>query len=600
MKNDNLHDTAHTYYTVERNAQIVLYLLKANNIKRVVASPGATNVTMVASMQQDPWFEMYSAADERSAAYMACGMAAETGEPVVLSCTGATASRNYLPGMTEAFYRKLPILAVTASQPTGRIGSYSPQMIDRTQVQHDVAVFSTTLRTVKDYDDEQEAVLKANQAMMSLRRHGGGPVLLNMETQYAKDYSVKELPPCRVISYYDAESSLPEMDAGSVGIFVGTHAVMSEKETALIDRFCARWNGVVFCDHTSNYHGRYRVEPALVGQQEYLPHPINFDLLVFIGEVSAAYPVISVASRCRHTWRVSRDGEVRSVFANTDAVFEMSEDFFFGHYAGQSTVTAEKTELRDQYVQLCDELRKRVPDDLPLSNAWVAKTLSGRLPAGSVAHFAILNSTRCWDMFPIDATIPGYVNAGGFGIDGCMSAAIGASLMHPDKLYFLFIGDLAFFYDLNAMGNRHVGNNLRILLVNNGKGTEFRNYNHLGARFGEASDEYIAAARHYGNKSHKLVRHYAEDLGFQYLSASSKDEFMKVCPAFLDKETARSMVFEVFTDSQDESDAIYKLNHLIEPVTPSPMEEAVVKAKTLVSKAIGGKATQAVRKMLGK
>lgn len=81
------------YYTSERNVQIVLALLKAHGIRKVIASPGTTNITLVASMQQDPFFEMYSSVDERSAAYMACGLAAESGEPVVLSCTGATASR---------------------------------------------------------------------------------------------------------------------------------------------------------------------------------------------------------------------------------------------------------------------------------------------------------------------------------------------------------------------------------------------------------------------------------------------------------------------------------------------------------------------------
>ena len=89
-----------TNYTDEKNTQIVLGLLKAHGIKRVIASPGTTNIRLVASMQQDPFFKMYSAADERSAAYIACGMAAESGEPVVLSCTGATASRNYIPGLT--------------------------------------------------------------------------------------------------------------------------------------------------------------------------------------------------------------------------------------------------------------------------------------------------------------------------------------------------------------------------------------------------------------------------------------------------------------------------------------------------------------------
>ena len=117
-----------TYYTDERNAQILITLMKAHGIRKVIASPGTTNICLVASLQQDPDFQVYSSVDERSAAYMACGMAAESGEPVALSCTGATASRNYLPGLTEAFYRKLPVLAITSSQPNNRIGHNRAQV----------------------------------------------------------------------------------------------------------------------------------------------------------------------------------------------------------------------------------------------------------------------------------------------------------------------------------------------------------------------------------------------------------------------------------------------------------------------------------------
>ena len=109
-------------YSNELSVQYLVALLKAHKIKKVIASPGTTNLSFVASLQYDPFFEMYSCVDERSAAYMACGLSAETGEPVVITCTGATASRNYLPGLTEAYYRKLPILAVTGTQYEGRIG----------------------------------------------------------------------------------------------------------------------------------------------------------------------------------------------------------------------------------------------------------------------------------------------------------------------------------------------------------------------------------------------------------------------------------------------------------------------------------------------
>ena len=95
------------FYTNERNHQILIYLLKAHNIKKLIVSPGTANSVFVGSIQNDPFFEIYSCVDERSAAYMACGLSIETNEPVVISCTGATAARNYMSGATEAFYSKL-------------------------------------------------------------------------------------------------------------------------------------------------------------------------------------------------------------------------------------------------------------------------------------------------------------------------------------------------------------------------------------------------------------------------------------------------------------------------------------------------------------
>ena len=138
------------HYTDERNVQIVIALLKAHGIRRVIASPGTTNMTFVVSVQNDPWFQLWSSVDERSAAYLACGMAAETGEPVVISCTGATASRNYLPGLTEAYYRKLPVLAITSTRGNHKIGHLIDQQIDRRSIPNDVSMESVTLPMVKD------------------------------------------------------------------------------------------------------------------------------------------------------------------------------------------------------------------------------------------------------------------------------------------------------------------------------------------------------------------------------------------------------------------------------------------------------------------
>lgn len=79
-----------THYSSEKGIQILVKLLKEHHIKRVITSPGGTNMMLNASLMYDGSFEMYSSVDERSAAYMACGMAEESGEPVMITCTGAT------------------------------------------------------------------------------------------------------------------------------------------------------------------------------------------------------------------------------------------------------------------------------------------------------------------------------------------------------------------------------------------------------------------------------------------------------------------------------------------------------------------------------
>lgn len=220
-----------THYTVEKHVQILIALLKANNIRKIIASPGTTNITFVASVQSDKYFEMYSAADERSAAYIACGLAAESGEPVVLSCTGATASRNYYPGLTEAYYRHLPILAVTASQVLSHTGGYFPQFVDRSVVAKDVVKHSVAIEPIDCSDDEWKVTNQINNALLELFRNGGGPVHINCVTRYSKDFSVAELPNVRIIKRYLPKDELPKIPSGKIGIYVGSHPKWKDELT---------------------------------------------------------------------------------------------------------------------------------------------------------------------------------------------------------------------------------------------------------------------------------------------------------------------------------------------------------------------------------
>jgi 2-succinyl-5-enolpyruvyl-6-hydroxy-3-cyclohexene-1-carboxylate synthase len=544
-------------YTNEKNAQIILYLLKVHGIRHVIASPGTTNTALVASMQQDAYFKMYSCVDERSAAYMACGLTAELGEPVVISCTGATASRNYLPGLTEAYYRKLPVLAITSMQALSKIGHHVPQVIDRSTPPKDSINFSVALPIVKDSDDQWDCEIKVNTALLALKHRGGGPVHINLPTTYSKPYDTKVLPEYRVIERIMPFDTFPKL-TGKVAVFVGAHRHWSAAESMALEQFCECNHAVVFCDHTSGYKGKYRLQYSLAAtqssfdQSDYRP-----DILIHIGEVSGDYPSFTMAGK--QVWRVSEDGEIRDTFRKLRYVFEMPELQFFQYYCSNQ-------KQDNLYYQTCKDLltsvKAEIPD-VPFSNIWLASKMASQIPKDATIHFGILNSLRSWNLFELPSSVCAASNVGGFGIDGGLSTLVGASLANPSKLYYVVIGDLAFFYDINVLGNRHTGNNLRILLINNGKGTEFRMYNHHAAYFDESADDYVAAAGHFGNKSTELVKNFAENLGYHYLSASSKEEFEAVYHQFLVQEIGdRPMIFEVFTDSEEESHALEAMQNI--------------------------------------
>lgn len=576
-----------TFYTDEKNTQIVLALLKKHGIRKVIASPGTTNIRLVASMQQDSFFEMYSAADERSAAYMACGMAAMSNEPVVLSCTGATASRNYIPGLTEAFYRKLPVLAITSTQHTGKIGQNIAQVLDRSVVLKDMVKLSVHIPTCHTNEDMWSCNVQVNKAILELNHKGGGPVHINLETTYSKNFSIKQLPDVRAIYRIGYEDKLPVLPKGKIGIFIGAHRKMTDRLTDAITQFCKKYDAVVLCDQTSNYRGEYRILFSLVTSQNYNRYECNdFDLLIYIGDISGAYPnIIS-----HQEWRINPDGEIRDTFNHLKYVFEMTEEYFFEKYSKNNIENNKSfiTKWKEKYNEVYSKI-----DSLPFSNIWIAFQTAPKIPDDSILHLGILNSLRSWNFFETPESVFCYSNTGGFGIDGILSSAIGTSITNPNKLIFCIIGDLAFFYDMNSLGNHHVGNNIRILLINNGCGTEFKNYNHFGAQFGNDTDEYIAAANHYGAQSRDLVKHYATDLGFEYLSASSKHEYHENMQCFLNGEIKeKSIVFEVFTEWEDESDALKKINSL-DISTRSAVKKA---AKSL----LGEKGIQVAKKIIKK
>lgn len=546
-------------YTSEESILQLISLMKEHGVRKVVASPGNTNISFVGSIQDDPDFEVYSCVDERSAAYLACGLAEESGEPVALSCTGATAARNYPSGLTEAYYRKLPILAITASQPLGRVGQLFPQFTDRNVQFNDIATLSVQIPIPHSDEERWSNNVKINSALLQLRRNGCGPVHINIATLFSRDFSVQSLPEERVIRRYTHADDLPKITAGKICIFVGSHKKFSDTLEKSIDEFCSKYNAMVLCDQTSNYKGQYRALGGLLaGQKEYYPECRKVDLVIHLGEISGSY----YGFRKTKIWRVNKDGEVRDPFKMLTKVFEMDEISFFEYYNSIRTNKKENS-IYQEYVEENSKLEQSLPE-LPLSNVWLCQQTASRLPENSVLHLGILNSLRSWNLFDTPKSVYSYSNVGGFGIDGVLSSCVGASFADQNKLYFCVLGDLATFYDLNVLGNRHVGNNVRILVSNNGTGFEMHCAGSIGHEFGTDADRYFAAGGHFGNKSHDLLRHFAEDLGFEYLKADSKEEYLAQLDYFVSCDMHdRPILFEVFVREEDDAVAYNKTRNLV-------------------------------------
>ena len=557
-------------YSTEKGVQILISILKSYGIKKIIVCPGATNFAFVSSVQHDGEFKIYSCFDERDAAYMACGLAVESGEPVVISCTMATASKEFYPGLTEAYHRKIPIIAVTSCQIEDNEDNLSPQYVERYPLPKDLVRYSVHIPRIRDEIDERTAKLRINRALHEMRRDGGGPVHINLTTLYSIDFSIETLPKFKNITRYTETDNFPKIDRTkymTIAISCGAKWNWDDELVGAIDIFCEKNGAVVFTDHASGYYGKYAIHPTILACQEnYSGDLLCPDLLIHIGEYSGDYYTYYSLMNAKEVWRVSEDGVARDTFHHLTAIFDMREEHFFKKILCKCDGNGDNAESYYKILNAdISKVYEKFPT-VPFSNIYTAEHVIAQLPHDCVVHFGMSNTLRSWTFFNMPyKDIRTYANVGCRGIDGVLSTLVGASLVNPSKLYFGVLGDLTFYYDMNVLGNRHISNNLRIILINNDGGTEF--YMHQSGcwkSMGNDVSDYVAASGHNGIKSKKLVRDYAINLGFEYLSASNERELDDIIPYFTSTVlTEKPILLEVFTEHDKEREALYAVRNIV-------------------------------------
>ena len=528
-------------YSEKKNILQLVALLKAHGINQAVLCPGSRNSPIVQTLANHPFFSCYAVTDERSAGFFGIGLALQNNRPVVVCCTSGTALLNLHPAVAEAFYRQIPLVIVSADRPAAWIGQTDGQTIPQPKVFRSLVKKFVNLPEIQNEEDEWYCNRLINEALLELDHHGKGPVHINVPiSEPLFRLTVEKLPDVRVIKRQEW-ASLPDacnrrmLVAGqmpaNVPLDIATGEVLS-KHFAL------------FAEHTANLNS-------------FVPAIRNFDILLsalpeerqqgLSPELLITYGG-NIVSKCLKKflqryppqihWHVSADGEIIDLFGAVTMIIEAEPYSFLQRMAALPISPT-------TYPLLWKTLSNKIPKpEFPYSEPAVIGALLKRLPSASVLHFGNSSPLRYAQLYSIPNDIDVFCNRGTSGIEGSLSAAVGYAST-SDKLNFVVIGDLSFFFDMNALWNGHIRNNLRILLLNNGGGEIFQTL--PGLKMTEQTCRFVTGTHTASAKG------WAVERGFHYTAIHNNDEWNKALPAFTrPKPTAQSLFLEVFTEQSED------------------------------------------------
>lgn len=537
-------------YSTNKSVLQLVSLLKAHGVKRYVISAGSRHKQIEIALGCDPFFEIYSVVDERSASFFALGLIQKYDEPVGILCTSGTASSNYCSAISEAYYQHLPLLVITADKPPRIQDQQEDQMIHQIGQYANIAKFTTNLPEINSLSDEWHLNRLVNEAILELNHHGRGPVHINIPiASYEDTFATKALPKCRVINRYDYASDCRSF-AGyllnkKILVVLGEGQPMTTEQSNILDGFIKKYDCIMMADKMSNCH-----------HENVLENSLPLLLALSNADLEELKPDIIITCRANYSfndafkgfvrkcgggiehWYVSPSGKIVDPFKSLTKVFEMKEFDFMNKMVEVTDNVADSFDYSETWKLISSSIDEPTFDFCHISA--VGKLLKS-VPQNSCIQLANSHTVRMAQFFKIDPSVKVFCNRGTDGIDGSMSTAVGFAAP-ADQLVYLLIGDLSFFYDMNALWNVHINKNMRIMMVNNGGGSILTVPN---CNYPEGSQvpAYIKA-RHGAT-----AKAWVEDRGFKYYAASNMEELERGVAALADKDSESPVFLEVFTDN---------------------------------------------------
>lgn len=588
-------------YTEIKPYQIIIQLLKERGIRHCVLSAGSRNVPFVHSIEEDPFFKCYSITDERSAGYFALGLSQRIHEPVVISCTSSTATCNYWPPVAEAYYQHVPLIVLTGDRDYEMLGQWEDQMIDQVGMFDRHVRKSVNLPIVRDDDDYIYCRRLVNEALLELNHNGTGPVHINVPMKYySTTFPLHSLSEVQAIHRVDWNSSQDEWQekvnqlaaAKRILVVCGQESYVSDEQQRQMTEFFHKFNSAIAVDYMSNIECEGTFNPSVCMDTRYVSDKkfeellpdivISFGGMVFSGLKAM---LLRYHGKYEH-WLVQEDGEVCDLFKSLTTIFACTPEYFFKYFNEHvENGIANDMKYHNELVDYADSVKY---PDFGWSNIYAIKNVVTRIPSESLLHLSINNAIRITNFFKLQPHVKVYANIGTHGIDGCLPSFLGQAVADSDTPSFLVIGDLSFFYGMNALRSRHIGKNVRILLLNNHGGEEFY-YN--GMWRNKASDLHTTA-RH-----NAKAEGWAKSCGFTYLTASDKKSYDAAVDQFMDSSVEGPILFEVFTEMSTDAQAIYDFYDLSRP--RDFISEVKRKGKEFVKNTIGKETALKIAGSLG-
>ncbi len=545
-------------FSSKRSIQLLAHLLHEYGVNDLVVSPGSRNAPIAMHFAGIEVFNCYSVVDERSAGFVAIGMAQSIKKPVALTCTSGSASANYYPAVVEAFYQNIPLLLLTADRPSDFVDIFDGQTIRQKNLyqQHSYGDFELL-------EDEEENAQEQNwdiiKKALALCYEKQGPVHINIPLSEPLYNLVAEIPFFSSIEKNDVSKDyiLPSHliadwnTSKRILILVGTKTDDGELD-ALLAQLVKNHTSVVLCEVNSNLrHDKFfrHIDRYIYNFSDEDIKTFAPDLLITVGQNVVSKKVkqfLRKAKPAKH-WHIDPVWQPDTYFALSERV-EVKPELFFSQLISKVNLDPlSYYNLWDVLRAKKDQKHQEYIEKVIYSDFVFFKLFSELVPADYAIHFSNSSAIRYAQLFNFDGNKV-FCNRGTSGIDGSTSTAVGFAIKNPTPTV-LVTGDLSFFYDINGLWNQYIPPYFRVIVFNNGEGNIFKIIPGPENADVDVLDEFIAT------KHKRTAESIAKMFNFSYTKVEDEDALSRVLENFF-KPSTQPKLLEVNTSSIQNGDIL--------------------------------------------